>query len=92
MTDDRLMNEYEGALFSALMALTKAVVLGKTGRSELAAIYGEAAIPERTEGRHNGAAVLEILARLAEEDRYYSPTMQPFQVIPGGKSDDDTSD
>jgi hypothetical protein len=82
---DRPMNEYEGALFDALLALTRAVASGKTSRSDLAAIYRGSAQDEEGLGHSNGAAVLRMLADITEADTYYVPKPS-FRVMPGGKT------
>lgn len=86
---DRPMTEYEGALFDALIVLTRAIAKGETTREGLAAKFREGAAMEAELNRKNGAATLEILARIAEADRFYSvqPVRAPFEVIDGGKSD-----
>jgi hypothetical protein len=80
------MNEYEGALFAAVMVLTKAIVEGVSDRAAIASRYREAAKDETEFRRKNGAATLEILARLTEADRLYT-TRTPFSIIDGGKDD-----
>ena len=74
------MNEYEQALFSAVMVLTKAAAAQAADRTVLAAAFREFASMMKDQGREGGAAVLEMLAGEAEENVSYS-------VIPGGKSD-----
>lgn len=86
MTLDRPMNEYEGALFSALMVLTTSIARGETDRPTLAANFREAAKDSAGDDRKNASAVLEILGNLAEADRFFRPK-SPFSVIDGGKVD-----
>ena len=86
MSIGRPMNEYEGALFSALMTVTKAIRDLGAGRASLA---GEFRVSARNAAKNNHeseAAVLEFLGNLAERDAFYVPT-PPFMVIDGGKSD-----
>ena len=47
MSENRPMNANEGALFSALMALTKAIAHGETDRVGLAAAFRDAAAEEK---------------------------------------------
>ena len=86
MSDDRPMNEYEGALFDALMVLTRAITSGEIDRSSLAASFRETAKMQSDLGRKNGSAVMEFLARQAEGDRSYT-VRPPFFVIDGGKDE-----
>lgn len=88
MTIGRPMNEYEGALFSALMIVTRAIRDLGNSRAALAAEFRESASHSKLDGRESNAAVLEMLAKLAEGDAYYVPA-SPFRVIDGGKSDDE---
>jgi chemotaxis receptor (MCP) glutamine deamidase CheD len=83
---ERPMNEYEGALFSAMMTLVKTVVELGADRAALAAKFRESAEVANRGGRESDAAVSEMLANLAERDVYYVPSL-PFSVIKGGKGD-----
>ena len=84
MSIARPMNEYESALFSAVMILIRATVDLGIDRPTLAARFREAAQRSSDDHRESGAAVLQMLANLAEGGTYYVPT-PPFTVIEGGK-------
>jgi hypothetical protein len=86
MSIDRPMNEYEGALFSALWVLTQAVRDLGAGREALATAFRKSALGEAKFGREDGAAILEQLGKVAEGDTCWIPA-PPFQIIDGGKSD-----
>ncbi len=81
---ERPMNEYELALFSAVMTLTKAVVALGANRTALAASFRESTSLAKDRKREDEAAVLNFLADLAEHDVFYTPR-PPFTVIDGGK-------
>jgi hypothetical protein len=87
MSIDGLMSEYEGALFDAIAALSRAVADGACDRATLAARYREIAQDEANVGHKNGAATLELLARQTEADRFYSARPQ-LSIIDGGKAGD----
>jgi len=89
--EDRPMNEYESAVFAGLMIVIRAIAHGKV--ETLAADFRESAKSDYNQGRKNAGATLEMLARIAEEDRYYVPSKPPypFQVIKGGKDDPENS-
>ncbi len=84
MSIERPMNEYELALFSAVMTLTKAVVALGANRAELAASFREFASQAKDQKQEDGAAVSGFLADLAERDVFYIPK-PPFTVLAGGK-------
>jgi hypothetical protein len=84
---DRPMNEYESALFSALMVLTRSVADGSTNRAILAVRFRECAQIDTEASQKSAAATLEMFARTVEEDQYHIPR-PPFFVIDGGKNDD----
>ena len=89
--EDRPMNEYEGALFDALMTLTRAIVTGQTTRAALAALYRELAKSADDLGRGNWSATLELLASIAESDTFYTIPRPPLTVIEGGKTEPENS-
>ena len=84
MSIERPMNEYEGALFSAVMTLIKTVVSLGVDRPTLAAEFRDSARLAAENGRETGAAVSETLAKIAERDVFYVPG-SPFTVIKGDK-------
>ncbi|MGH6988909.1 MAG: hypothetical protein ACREFD_03600 [Stellaceae bacterium] len=86
MNADRPMNEYEGALFSAVMILIGALVDLGINRPALAAKFREAGNLAAMDGRKGDAAVHEMLANIAERDAFYVPS-PPFTLIKGGKDD-----
>ena len=83
------MNEYEAALFSGLMIVIRAMAHGKV--ATLAADLREAAEQDANQGFKNAAATLEMLAQIAEADRYYTIPRPPLTVIKGGKTDPENS-
>ena len=88
MSTDRPMNEYEGALFSAMIVLTQTVAHLLPDRAQLAEMLREDARMDREASHLNGAATLELLARIAEADRYYTARPRPPftpTIIDGGK-------
>ena len=84
------MNECEGALFSALWVLTKAIRDLGAGRQALASAFLESGLHDTELGREGAAAILKQLAKVAEGDTYYIP-QPPFQVIDGGKSENSSN-
>jgi hypothetical protein len=88
MSIERPMNEYEDALFSALWVLTQAIRDLGADREALATAFRESALRDAELGRASGAAILEQLCQVAEGDTNWIPA-PPFQVIDGGKSEDD---
>jgi hypothetical protein len=80
MSIERLMNEYEGALFSALTIVTKAIRDLGVGRAALAAKFRDAAQLDTEFNRESAAAILKRLGDVAEGDAYYVP-IPPFSVI-----------
>jgi hypothetical protein len=88
MSIDRPMNEYEGALFSALWVLTRAIRDLGAGREALASAFRDSALRNAELGHESAAAILEQLGKVAEGDTHWIPAPL-FQIIDGGKSDDD---
>ena len=73
MSIERPMNEYEGALFSAVATLLKAVISLGVDRLALAVEFRESARRATDDGRESEATVSEIFAKLAERDAFYVP-------------------
>jgi hypothetical protein len=89
MTTDRPMNEYESALFGGLMMVIRAIAHGKL--ATLPVDLREAAKQDADQGFKNAAAILEMLAQIAEADTYYTIPKPPLTVIRGGKTDPEKS-
>jgi hypothetical protein len=90
MAMDRPMNEYEAALFAALMVLVQAMAKGETDKTALVKHLRSAAKTYTNLGHKSGAAVLEMLASVTEDDTAYIPK-PPFTVIEGGKKNEDSN-
>jgi hypothetical protein len=84
MTIGRLMNEYEGALFAAVLVIVKAV----PDRSTLAKDLRELAEDSRKNRQESAAAVLDMLVKCAKSDEFYQPGQPPLRLVP---KDDDKS-
>jgi hypothetical protein len=71
---DRPMNEYEGALFSALLILGGAVVKLGASESELLSKFKEARNDANADGRKSETGTLDLFIRLLfEPPRHYVP-------------------
>ena len=78
MSIGRTMNEYEGALFGALLVLVKSV----PDRGALAKGLREIASDSKADGQENGGAMLNMLARSAESDEGCRPGHPPLRLVP----------
>ena len=81
---DRPMNEYESGLMAALVVLVQAIA--KIDKPGLVEHLGSAAKTHADLDNKSGAAILQMLALMAEADPAYI-TPPPFAVVQGGNSD-----
>ena len=71
MSNDAPMTEYEAAFYAAFMVLVRHF----PSKRALAGELREMAEDARAQGRQNGAAILESLAKLTESDTRYVPSI-----------------
>jgi hypothetical protein len=81
---DRPMNEYESALMAALIVLVQAIA--KIDKPALVQHLRSAATAYTDRDHKHGAAILEMLALMAESDQALV-SQSPFEIIQGGKTD-----
>jgi hypothetical protein len=80
MNDDIPMTEYEAAFYAAFMVLVRHFPSKRALAGELRDMAGDA----RSQGRRNGAAVLEALAKLTVSDTRYVPSIP---IMKGERTD-----
>ena len=80
MSDDVPLTEYEAALFAALTVLVRHFPSKRALAGELRDMAGEA----RSDGRQNGAAILESLAKITESGTHYVPSLP---IMKGERTD-----